>query len=129
MEKKQALIHALVLDADPALSRRVAHSLSEKDYMVVTASSKEEALNMLKAQSIQLAVLGNPTKDGSCFDLLKDFVKTSPLTSLILISDAPGKEIHEKAEGFGILGHVSRSYSPEEIQKLLEKFERINQLL
>jgi DNA-binding response OmpR family regulator len=109
MEKKQAPIHALVLDADPTLSRRGAHDLAKKYYATSTVSSKEEALNTLKTQSIQLAVLGNPPKGGVCFDLLKDFVKTSPLTSLTLTAYTSEKEIPEKAECFGILGNVFRS--------------------
>ncbi len=52
---------------------------------------------------------------------------TSPMTSIILISDLPTKEVDERAEGYGILGHVNRSIPSKNLTLLIEHFEKISQ--
>ncbi|RLB74856.1 MAG: hypothetical protein DRH15_14980 [Deltaproteobacteria bacterium] len=121
--------HAIILEADKGLASQIEEYLKNQGYAVFAPLSSEAALDLLKGQRIQLAFLGNPPEGGSCFDLIKDFVMTSPMTYVILVTDAPEKEIHDRAEGYGILGHVPRAFSPVEIQKLIAKYQEINQAL
>jgi hypothetical protein len=48
-------------------------------------------------------------------------------TVVASISDLPTKEVDERAEGYGILGHVSRSIPSKDLTLLIEHFEEISQ--
>jgi len=56
-------------------------------------------------------------------------VKASPLTSIILLSDLPEEEVHEKSEGCGILGHVPRSVPQDDVEHLFSRYRQITGLL
>jgi hypothetical protein len=91
----------------------------------VIFSGKKEALNFLKEKSPQLAVVGDTEKNVPPFEIMKDIVMTSPMTSIILITDLPKKEVDEKAEGYGILGHINGKVPSDDLASLLENFENI----
>ncbi len=119
--------YALVLETDAELAQQINSYLAEQGYSVFIPATTEEALETLKNQRIELAFLGNPPDRDSCFDLLKDVVKTSPMTYVVLITDGAEKEVHDRAEGFGILGHIPRDFSRTNIQQLIDKLIQINQ--
>lgn len=125
--KKQHKV--LIFESDTALAKQIQDMLSEQFSEVFLSASGDEAIKLLSEQGIQLVFLGDPPEGGSCFDLLKDFVKASPITYTILTSDKSEKEIHDKAEGFGILGHIPRVFSPIKIHTLIDRYRQINQVL
>jgi DNA-binding NtrC family response regulator len=121
----QQNVKALVLVGDPGISRTVKALLKRRSYDVTVFFQKKEALGFLKEKSPQLAVVGDAGEKASPFESMKDIVMTSPMTSLILITDLPKKEVDEKAEGYGILGHVNREIPSDELEPLLENFETV----
>ena len=118
-------VKAVVLVADESISRTVKGLLKERSYDVTVFFQKNEALDFLKEKSPHLAVVGDAGEKASVFESMKDIVMNSPVTSLILITDRPKKEVDEKAEGYGILGHVNREIPSDEMESLLENFETI----
>ncbi|HDM09824.1 MAG TPA: response regulator [Desulfobacteraceae bacterium] len=129
MEQTGQQKHILILESDRQLAQQIQEYLSGQASLVTAPSSVKDALDLLKSQRIHLAFLGDPPGGSSSFDILKDFVKTSPMTYVILITDTPEKEVHDRAEGFGILGHIPRAFSPNEIERLIDKYREINQAL
>jgi len=125
--KKQHKV--LIFESDTALAKQIQDMLSEQFSEVFLSASGDEAIKLLTEQTIQLVFLGDPSEGGSRFDLLKNFVKASPITYIVLISDKSEKEIHDKAEGFGILGHIPRVFSPIKIHTLIDRYRQINQVL
>ncbi len=121
----QQNVKALVIEGDPGISGAVEALLKERSYDVVVFSDKKEALGFLKQEPSPLAVVGDTEKNISPFESMKDIVMTSPMTSMILITDLPKKEVDEKAEGYGILGHINRKIPPKDLTSLLENFENI----
>ena len=124
MDSQQNL-KALVIEGDPGISGAVEALLKERSYDVVIFSDKKEALNFLKEKSPPLAIVGDTEENVSPFESMKDIVMTSPMTSMILITDLPKKEVDEKAEGYGILGHINTKIPPDDLTSLLENFENI----
>jgi DNA-binding NtrC family response regulator len=118
---------ALLLESDPQLAQQIKSCLAELGYSVLSPATTEEALQSLKNQRIELAFLGNPPDRDSCFDLLKDVVKASPMTYVVLITDGSEKEIHDRAEGFGILGHIPRVFSSDRVQQVIDRYLQITQ--
>ena len=117
--------HALILEKDRKITDSIEQILKRKSYAVTTSFEKEEALQHLKERTYPLAVVGDAEGSGSPFEAMRDIVMASPMTSMVLITDLPEDEVNEKAEGYGILGHVSREVLSKDLLKLVKSFEAI----
>ena len=125
--KNQEDINALVVEGDQAVVDSIERVLNDKSYSVTQSSDEEEALALLRKTPYPLVIVGDAKGAGSTFDVMRKIVMTSPMTAIILISDLPAKEVDEKAEGYGILGHVNRSIPFNDLVDLIEQFEKISQ--
>jgi DNA-binding NarL/FixJ family response regulator len=117
--------HALILEKDRKLIDSIEKILKRRSYAVTTSFEKEVALQHLKERTYPLAVVGDAEGSGSPFEAMRDIVMASPMTSMVLITDLPEDEVNEKAEGYGILGHVSREVRSKDLLKLVKSFEAI----
>ena len=118
---------ALVVEKDQTVVESIELVLKEKSYIVTSSSNEDEALALLRKTPYPLAIVGDVKGTSSTFEIMRKIVMTSPMTSIILISDLPTKEVDERAEGYGILGHVSRSIPLKDLTLLIEHFEKISQ--
>jgi DNA-binding response OmpR family regulator len=125
--KNQEDIKALVVEEDQAVVDSIERVLKDKSYSVTRLSDEEEALDLLRKTPYPLVMVGDAKGTGSTFDVMRKVVMTSPMTSIILISDLPSKEVDDKAEGYGILGYVNRSIPLNDLVDLIEQFEKISQ--
>lgn len=125
--ENQGEVNALVVEEEQTVVDSIERVLKEKSYIVTRSSNEKEALGLLSKTPYPLAIVGDAKGSGSTFEIMKKIVMTSPMTSIILISDLPTKEIDERAEGYGILGHVSRSIPSKDLTLLIEHFEKISQ--
>ena len=81
-----------------------------------------------KKHKLKAICLEQDTLGGTVFTFPRSkIVMTSPMTSIILISDLPAKEVDDTAEGYGILGHINRSIPFKDLVDLIEQFEKISQ--
>jgi len=115
----------IILEKDQGLVDSIAKILKRRSYSVTTSSNKEEALSHLGERLYPLAVVGDADGSASPFEAMRDIVMASPMTSMVLITDLPEEEVNEKAEGYGILGHVSREVLSKDLLKLVKSFEAI----
>ena len=118
---------ALVVEKDQTVVESIEMVLKEKSYSITRSSKENEALDLLRKSPYPLAIVGDAKGANSTFEVMREVVMTSPMTSVILISDLPTKEVDDKAEGYGILGHVSRSIPSKDLTLLIEHFEKISQ--
>jgi PleD family two-component response regulator len=118
-------IDAIVVEKDDHTAEAVRKILAGRAYRVTRESRKEAVGQHLKARQVSLVVAGEAEDADSPFQIMKEVVMSSPMTSLILITDLPKEEVEDKAEGYGILGHVDRSVRGEEMAPLLASFEKI----
>ena len=125
----QKNVPVLILEKDPAVVDAVKDVLKHGPYSPCVLSNLTEALSSLKTGNFSIVIVGDAEETNSPFEGLLDMVKASPLTSIILLTDLPHEEVHEKAEGCGILGHVSRSVPPEDLKDLLNHYGKIASLL
>ena len=122
-EKKRIL--ALILEKDETVVASIDNTLQSRSYSVTVPSKKEEALNLLKERGFQLAIVGNTEDSTSVFQIMREIVKVSPMTSMILVTDLSEEEVDEKAEGYGILGHIGRAVPSGDLVRLLDSLEEI----
>ena len=113
------------MEKDRELARSIAKILRRRLYDVETTSEREVTLNLFKERPYQLALVGDSEDGHSAFASMKEIVMASPMTSIILITDLPKEEVHKKAEGYGILGHVNRNMKSKDLRSLLNCFEQI----
>ncbi len=125
--KNQGDIKALLVEKDQTVVASIELVLKEKSYIVTSSSNEDEALGFLRKTSYPLAIVGDAKGTSSTFEIMRKIVMTSPMTSIILISDLPTKEVDERAEGYGILGHVNSSIPSKDLTLLIEHFEKISQ--
>jgi len=121
----QKEVDALIVEKEQEAAAAVRKILEERGYRVTLRSGRDEAIRLLKEKRMSLAVLGDAEGSDSPFDTMKAIVMTSPMTSMILITDLSKQEVEDRAEGYGILGHTDRSVPSDGMIPLLESFERI----
>jgi DNA-binding response OmpR family regulator len=128
MEKKGPIL-AVLAEKDSATAAAAAACLTQRSYEVHTAKTRATLVGMLKESQVHIAVIGEVEGSESPFETLREAVMTSPLTSVILVTDAPARDVEEKAEGYGILGHVGRALPQDVVGELLDNFERIREAI
>jgi len=114
-----------VVEKDENTAEAIRKVLSARGCRLTLFSGKEDALTALKDQPSSLLVAGGAENDVSPFQIMKEVVMTSPMTSIILVTDLPKEKVEEKAEGYGILGHVGRACREQDLIPLLNVFEKI----
>jgi len=123
--KDEKRILALILEKDETVVASIDNTLQSRPYSVTVLSKKEEALNLLKERVFQLAIVGNTEDSASVFQIMREIVKVSPMTSMILVTDLSEEDVDEKAEGYGILGHIGRAVPLDNLAQLLDRLEEI----
>ena len=123
--KDEKRILALILEKDETVVATIDNALQSRPYSLKALSKKEDALNLLKERAFQLAIIGNTEDSASVFQTMREIVKASPMTSMILVTDLSEEEVDEKAEGYGILGHISRAIPLDNLAQLLDRLEEI----
>ncbi len=123
--KDEKRILALILEKDETVVASIDNTLQSRLYSVTVLSKKEEALNLLKERVFQLAIVGNTEDSASVFQIMREIVKVSPMTSMILVTDLSEEEVDEKAEGYGILGHIGGAVPLDNLAQLLDRLEEI----
>ena len=123
--ENQEKISVLVVEKDNTVAESIVKILKTRPYVVTTLSKKDEALSLLKERVHPLAIIGDTEKNGSSFEVMREIVTTSPMTSMIVITDLPQKEVDEMAEGYGILGHINKGIPHNDMILLLDRFEDI----
>ena len=118
---------ALLLENNPKVLEKIQQILRDKPYEQVCFTGKTEALDALKETFFPLAVTGLTENDDDPVDVMKTMVMTSPMTSIIMVTDLSDTEVDEKAEGYGILGNVGRDVPPKDLLSLIDAFEKIQQ--
>jgi ActR/RegA family two-component response regulator len=123
--KDEKRILALILEKDETVVASIANTLQNRSYAVTVLSKQEEALNLLKERAFQLAIVGETEDSASVFEIMREIVAASPMTSMILVTDLSEKEVDERAEGYGILGHIGRVVPSGDLVQLLDSLEKI----
>jgi len=123
-EKK---IKVLLLENDPAVHDKIQQALEGRPYEETSFSSSNEALKASKKSLFNLIITGHNEENKDPIDIMKAFVMATPMTSIIMVTDLSDSEVDEKAEGYGILGNITRNVPTEGLLSLLRTYEKIQQ--
>ena len=118
---------ALLLENDQTVLEKIQQALKDRPYELTCFSTKKETLNALKETFFNLVITGHNAEGEDPIQVMKAMVMTSPMTSIIMVTDLSHEEAEEKAEGFGILGNVSRDVPSGDLLSLMDTYEKIQQ--
>jgi DNA-binding NtrC family response regulator len=120
---------AVVIEKDPILGRKVGDCLAQRGYLVEYASGNHELAKLFDGGRISLAVLGETREGGDFVHSLDAIVRLSPMTSVILLTDLTDADVHDRAEGYGILGTASRRDPITDLDILIGRLEEIESII
>ncbi len=122
-------VKVLVLENDPQVVEKIHQVLNKRPYKTTCFGSSHDALTAIKETRFSLFIAGHNAEQKDPVDVIKEVVMISPMTSIVLVTDLSDSDVHEKAEGYGILGNINRKVPPESLLSLLDTHEKIQKSL
>jgi len=124
MKRKRVLL----IDDDESLLQVTAHHLTQADYIVTTASTGEEGVDIFKEGSFDAVItdLSLPKMNG--IDVLKDVKRLTSDTVVIIITAFGTVENALDACLLGADDYLTKPFSREQLCFVLEKALRLHQL-
>lgn len=129
MTKQETPVKVLLLENEPLILEKIQQALAKKPYETTCFSSSNEALGAIGKTPFNLVIAGHNAEQKDPVEVMKSFVMTSPMTSIIMVTDLSDSDVHEKTEGYGILGNISRKVPADNLISLLNTYEKIQQSL
>ncbi len=121
-------LRIILAENDPAIIKTINETLKDRGYLPVMVSTKKLLLQHLNAKLCHLILIGELEDSDSILKTMREAVMASPLSAIILMTDIPSNEVHDKTEGYGILGDIGRIQASKELLHLLDQFEKIQRL-
>jgi len=111
----------LVIDDEPLMRISLTDSLKGKGYLVESASSGEQALQLLRSGQYDIVItdLRLPQYDGMA--ILKECKKISPDTEVILITAYATVESAVEAMKRGAYDYITKPFHLEELGKIIDR--------
>ena len=129
MMEQKTPVKVLLLENDPDITEKIQQALGNGSYETTCYTNCIEALEASGTTLFNLVISGHNAEHRDPVEVMKDFVMTSPMSSIIMVTDLSDSEVEEKAEGYGILGNISRNVPVENLFTLLNTYEEIQQSL
>ncbi|NLX13681.1 MAG: response regulator, partial [Phycisphaerales bacterium] len=116
----------LVVDDEEVICRGVQRILSGKGFEVVTSTDSPAALRLAVAEDFAAVLLDlkMPRMDGIQF--VQELRKAKPTVPVIFVTGYPSLLEAESAERFGVLGHILKPFTPQEIVEAVQRCLRVS---
>ncbi len=126
IEKTNMKVKALVVVNEPDRVNIIRQTLSDRGIDTTVLANPEEALSICRDVTPDLVIVQDPLRSMSGTVFLNHLVRISWATGTILIADDDEDQIHDRAEGLGILGHMRSTTDTDALERLLDKFAAMN---
>jgi two-component system, response regulator RegA len=118
---KEAIPSILLVDDDATLRERLARALRERGFDVRTAGSADEAMELVRQDSPEMAVVDLKMPGRSGLDLLRDMREHDPATRVIVLTGYGSIATAVEATKLGAEGYLPK---PVDADELLTAFAR-----
>jgi two-component system response regulator GlrR len=127
----------LVVDDDPHLQELIRMRLESGDYEVATAFNREEALNAVKGQAVDLSIVDLQLvhQSGTQWDgiaLMEQLHQISPYLPVIILTAHGSIESAVEAMKRGAYSYLTKPFNPQDmllqIEKALEKYRLTSEI-
>lgn len=121
-------MNTLIVSPNTADSNVLIKTLKQKGHQATLAQNGNDALNMLKKHKYNLVLIDDLLKDISFIDLISAVMLIDITIHIGLLTNMTASEIHEKAEGWGIIGSIPKPVDADGTDHFLGKLDRVIQL-
>ena len=111
----------LIVDDEIKMLKYTAKRLAARGYTVNTASSGEEALELLKGHQFEVVLLDVMMPAMGGIETLKEIKKIAPRTAVILVTGHNSADIAAKADKWGAIDYLLK---PFDLDTLMQKIDR-----
>lgn len=115
----------LILEDNPLVLDKIKQNLKSQAFEAQSFGSREMALDALKKDFFQIIITGHTADSDDPIEVMKAMVMTSPMSSIIMVTDLSEADVEEKAEGYGILGNVTRDVPENDLTSFINTFQEI----
>lgn len=115
------MIKFLVVDDEPDVVDQVKDLFELRNYTVITATSGEKALELVKKESPNIIILDIRMPGITGMDVLKEVKKTYPKTRVIMLTGVEDEATKNMAIGLGASGYLTKPYSYSELLEMSRK--------
>src|SRR4030065_822736 len=112
---KQDFKTVLVVDDDKSILRTFTRILQRAGYATETAENGKEALDKIKAQNFDAALIDVVLGDSNGLDLLPKIEEKSPKTVKIIVTGVDSTEKRDEACKNGADAYLTKPVNPEEL--------------
>ena len=121
-------VKILVIDDDESLRRVLEYNLAQEGYAVLTASSGEQGLDLLKKERADLVVtdVRMPGMDG--LQVLEGVRKVDPNVQVIILTAFGTIEMAVEAMKAGAFHYISKPFNRDELKLTIKKALQLKEL-
>jgi DNA-binding response OmpR family regulator len=116
---------ALILSTNATGVAKVSAFLRERGIEAVEVDSLERCVIQAKSSPPDLLIAEDDITSNIGLLAIRELLRISWMVSSILVSDLDETEIHDRAEGLGILGNLRVIDDLEELDRLLDDFDSL----
>ena len=117
----------LVVDDDEGVRTVLRRALEEYKYRVLTASSGQEALDILARTDVEVMLLDIRMPGLSGLDVLRQAQANHPATGVVIVTAAAETQTAVEAMKAGAYDYVTKPINPDEVPEQVRKaYERRN---
>jgi DNA-binding response OmpR family regulator len=125
MAKTIATRRILVVDDEVAVNNNIRKILAKKAYPVDQATSKAEALEMIRTQPYALVLLDLKIPGVNGLELLAAIREQQPTAKVIIITGYASIETAVEGARMGVVDYLPKPFTPNEIRKVTENAFRL----
>lgn len=118
-------IKALIFLDDEAGAKTVSTLLKKHGIESFAVNSLEKCLDRMRLSSPDILIVEDNTNSNIGIKAVQEALRISWTVSPILISSLNEEQIHDRAEGLGILGFMSSPSDVEKLDSLIDIFRKL----
>ena len=115
------MIKFLIVDDEPDVVNQVKDLFELRNYAVITATSGEKALELVKKENPNIIILDIRMPGITGMDVLKEVRKNYPKMRVIMLTGVEDDATRQMAMGLGASGYLTKPYSYSELLDMSRK--------
>jgi DNA-binding NtrC family response regulator len=111
----------LVVDDEPIVRESIRDWLKDVGYQVATATTGEEALEMIEKQDFGVVILDVRLPGQTGITVLKQVKALKPEIKSIIITAYPSTELSNEAKRLGAIDYLIKPVAPDDLERLIRE--------
>ncbi|HTZ17021.1 MAG TPA: hypothetical protein VMB78_01145 [Dissulfurispiraceae bacterium] len=130
MRNEEKVLHIVIAGREHDVLSRFGAELCRTGRVRITqVDSAAAVLNCIKADCVDLVVVGQSLRDSTPIDFVTRLVQHNAMINCAMVSAMDENDFHEATEGLGVLMQLPPNPSADDASALLEKIKLLASLL